>query len=526
MPATYSINVGTPTEAFRKQNINSVLLDLPDNTQKLISPKDVRDAFLSAWATSAFKQTIGQANIEYLGIDSGDPSNRDIKQKIFIGKRNQGGLDVMNNSLLNNTNNDIYIYNTKPDSSATQSTKVVILAGTNSILHTNAPYIQSNSINSNTALDLNLVNPSLFSGPINVFSSTGRVAINGITFPTVAETSASASNGRILKYSGSYPNGVLRWAEPTVSIANIGTIGLPTNIYGSPSNVNGYSLEFVDNSIVPQTIGGVVQGSSFSAGSYNGQNWPLSEVIRKILYPYVPPALSLSITAGGVDYFSTGITSSALFSYSITRYSNIVSSYNISGTTYSGLSFSGSVGSQLNATFSSDIYGNTASTQNYVLSARDNPFLLSFSYSATASVRFVHPSFYGFSLTDIDFYTSTSTAGILRATQLGNYINSLNTSRIIVPYLGTSQSVSVPYVGSGYVYFVYPHSYPLLSKIKDPNGFIIHDSNNLTYSAFTYSGSVTPTGGNNLAIPTPQWRVYKTIGTCSYTGSGEFEFIF
>ena len=85
MPATYSINVGTSTEALRKQDINSVLLDLPDNTQKLISPKDVRDAFLTSWANSAFKQTIGQANIEYLGIDSGNPSDRDIKQKIFIG---------------------------------------------------------------------------------------------------------------------------------------------------------------------------------------------------------------------------------------------------------------------------------------------------------------------------------------------------------------------------------------------------------------------------------------------------------
>jgi hypothetical protein len=521
MPATYSINVGTPTEALRKQDINSVLLDLPDNTQKLISPKDVRDAFLSAWATSAFKQTIGQASIEYLGIDSGNPSNRDIKEKIFIGKRNYGGLDVMSNSLLTNTNNDIYLYNTKPDSSATQSTKVVILAGTNSVLHTNAPYIQSNSINSNTALDLNLVNPSLFSGPINIFSSTGRVAINGITFPTVAETSASASNGRILKYSGSYPNGVLRWAEPTVSIANIGTIGLPTDIYGSPSNVNGYSLEFVDNSIVPQTIGGVIQGSSFSTGSYNGQNWPLSEVIRKILYPYVPPALSLSVTTGGVDYFSTGITYSALFNYSITRYSNIVSSYNISGTTYSGLSFSGSVGSQLSATFSSNIYSATASTQSYFLSARDNPFLLTFSHSATASVRFVHPFFYGFSLTNISFVSGT-----VSSSQLGSYINSAN--RLVVPYFGPSQSISVPYVGSGYVYFVVPFSYPILSKIKDPNGFIIHDSESFSYSAFTYSGpgSITPTGGNNLATPTPQWRIYKTLGTCSYTGSGEFEFIF
>ena len=522
MPATYSINVGTPTEALRKQDINSVLLDLPDNTQKLISPKDVRDAFLSAWATSAFKQTIGQANIEYLGIDSGDPSNRDIKEKIFIGKRNYAGGDIMSNSLLNNTNNDIYFYNTKSDL-GTQSTKIVILSGTDSTLHTNAPYIESNSINSNTALDLNLVNPSLFSGPINIVSNTGRVAINGITFPTLAETSASASNGRILKYSGAYPNGVLKWAEPTVSIANIGTIGSPTNIYGSPSNVNGHSLEFVDPSIVPQTIGGVVQGSSFSAGSYQGQNWPLSEVIRKILYPYVPPALTLSVSFGSNNYFAAGLTTSAVFSYSITRYSNVVSGYEISGTTYSGLSFSGSVGSQLVATFSSNIYKSSDGTQSYILSARDNNnVVLTFSHSATASAIFVNPFFYGFSLTNIDLNGGSSTT---RATQLGTYMNSA--SRIIVPYLGPSQSISAKYIGGGYLYFVVPNNYPIISKIKDPNGFIIHDSSSFIYSAFTYSNAgVAPIGANNIASGPPQWKIYKTLGTCSYTGSGNFEFIF
>ena len=519
MPATYSINVGTPTEALRKQDINSVLLDLPDNTQKLISPKDVRDAFLSAWATSAFKQTTGQASIEYLGIDSGNPDSRDIKEKIFIGKRNYAGADIMNNSLLTNTNNDIYFYNTKSDS-GTQSTKIVILAGTNSVLHTNAPYIESNSVNSNTSLDLNLVNPSLFSGPINVLSTTGRVAINGITFPTVAETSASASNGRILKYSGSYPNGVLRWAEPTVSIANIGTIGLPTNIYGSPSNVNGYPLEFVDSSIVPQTIGGVTQGSSFSAGSYNGQNWPLSEVIRKILYPYVPPTLSLSMSYGSNVYFPAGVTVSATFSYSITRYSNIISSYNISGTTYSGLSFSGNVGSQLVATFSSNIYSASDGTQSYVLSARDNIYLLTFSHSATASVRFVNPFFYGFSLINIDLFGGTAS---IRSSQLGTYMNSAD--RIVTPYLGPSQSISAKYSGAGYIYFVVPNSYPVISKIKDANGFIIHDTDNFTYSAFTYSAGVLPSGANNIASAT-QWKIYKTLGTCSYTGIGNFEFIF
>lgn len=230
MPATYSINVGTSTEALRKQDINSVLLDLPDNTQKLISPKDVRDAFLTSWANSAFKQTIGQANIEYLGIDSGNPSDRDIKQKIFIGKRNYAGSDIMTSNLLNDNNSDIYIYNTKPDSYSTQSTSIVILAGTNSSLHQNAPYIRSNVVASGSALSLDFVNPSIYSGPINIYSSTGRVAINGIMFPTVAETSASASNGKILKYFGTYPNGVLKWAEPSVSIANIGSVGSPTNI--------------------------------------------------------------------------------------------------------------------------------------------------------------------------------------------------------------------------------------------------------------------------------------------------------
>jgi hypothetical protein len=525
MPATYSISVGTPTEALRKQDINSVLLDLPDNTQKLISPRDVRDAFVTTWANSAFKQTIGQASIEYLGIDSGNPNNRDIKQKIFIGKRSYAGLDIMNNSLLNDTNNDIYIFNTKPDNYSTQSTTITILAGTNSSLHSYAPYIQSNVVNSGNALGLDFINPSQFSGPINVYSNTGRVAINGILFPTVSETSASASNGKILKYSGTYPNGVLRWAEPTVSIANIGSPGLPTNIYGSPSNVNGHSLEFVDSSPVPIAVGGIAQGSSFSAGSYNGQNWPLSEVIRKILYPYVPPTLSLSVDTNGVNYFTTGLTHSALFSYSITRYTNDIASYSITGSTYSGLTFSGVVGSQFSATFSSSIYSNatitnnllntlpyvSGLTQSYVLSARDNTVLLTFSHSATASVKFVHPSFYGFSLTKI-------TSGSL----LGSFVNS--STRLALPYLG-SQSVSLNYNGSGYVYFVVPNIYPDLSKIKDPNGFIIHDSTLPALTVFTHS-TYAPSGGNNLPTPVPSYRVYRTIGTCSYTSSGNFEFIF
>ena len=547
MPATYSISVGGPTEALRKQDITSVLLDLPDNTQKLISPRDVRDAFLTSWANSAFKQTIGQAGIEYLGIDSGNPDSRDIKQKIFLGKRNFTGSDIMNNTLLNDSSNDIYIYNTKSDSSLTQSTTVAILAGTNSTLHVNAPYIQSNVIGSGYAVDLNIVNPSIYSGPINIYSNTGRVAVNGISFPTVAETSASASNGKVLKYYGTYPNGVLRWAEPSVSIANIGTPGAVTNIYGSSSNVNGYSLEFIDDNLVAQAIGDIPVGSSFSSGSYLGQNWPLSEIIRKILYPYVPPVLSLSVSnsinsnnlvIGDITYFAAGITHSIDFNYSITRYSNKISAFQVTGTTYSSpymLGFTSSVGESFTSSFTQSAYTNSISTatQSYVLKVDDTPYASGYSHSATSSIVFITPFFYGFNSTNIDLYGPTPS---YIKSQVGSFMNSAN--RIVYPYLGTSQIVSADYNGYGYIYFLVPSSYPPLSKIKDPNGFILHDSSNVGISSFTYSGQIEPTGVNDISNGA-KWVVYKTIGTCSYvgggyvypgplgsTGSGNFQFIF
>jgi hypothetical protein len=95
----------------------------------------------------------------------------------------------------------------------------------------------------------------------------------------------------------------------------------------------------------------------------------------------------------------------------------------------------------------------------------------------------------------------------------------------ISPYPGNSQSISFNCSGSGYLYFLVPYSYGLLSMIKDPNGYIVHDSDYPLTSSFTYSGSVTPTL-NPTDINYGNYRVYRTIGTCSYSGSGEFEFIF
>lgn len=539
MPATYSINVGTITESTRKENVFSVIQQLPDNTQKLISPKDVRDAFVSAWSNSSFKITTPSnvSSAEYIGIDSGDPSDRDIKKKILIGKRSYGNLDVMDNLLLNDdTAPDIYFYNTKSDAVTQSSTKIAILSGTNSTLHAFAPYIESVTATSSLGINLNIVNPSLFDGSINLVSSAGRVSINGIVFPSLTETAASASNGRILRYYGTYPYGYLRWDDTNITIASIGTPGIETNIYGSPSNVNGFSLEFVANDMTPQTIGGVPMGSSFSAFTYdatavtgNFQNWPVVEVLRKLLYPYVPPVLSLSVVnpSTGTTFAEVGTTPSVVVSYGLSLYARdekeYIADFVISGTTYSapigGGSFSGNPGVSFAGTASGATSSFSATTVDYIFSASDkwgpvsaftaSGYPAGFSHSATASIQFVHP----FLLTFGDFGTTFS-SNMIEGVHM-----SATTSRSIIPYTGPSQSIKIPAEGYGYLYFAYPYSYPTISIIKDFNGFIIHDSSSLTFSAFTYS-----TAGVTSFYTT--YRIYRTIATCSYNGIGLFEFIF
>lgn len=528
MPSTYSINVGQVTESTRKTDIFTVLGDLPNNTQKLISPRDVRDAFLTTWANSSFRVTTGAtySTEEYIGIDSGNPENRDIKQRILIGKRSFGNLDIMNSSLMNSSDADIFLYNTKSDSLTQSSTKVAILAGTNSTLHTFAPYLESVLNPTDDALDLNITNPSLFGGDINIFSTIGRVAINGIVFPTATETSTNASNGKILRYFGTYPYGSLKWDDSTVTISDIGTPGLPTNIYGSPVLLNGYSLEFVDENAVPVTIGGITQGATFLTGSFAGQDWPMSEVIRQILYPYIEPVLELSIInpTTGTTYAEAGTTPSLEFDWSITtfarEYNESISDFFFSedtplpGTTRFnyGASFSDIPGSSTYSTFNYVTFS-TLGDLDFSLQVSTYPGVTSsgwpfgYSFSSTETISFINPIFY-----DYDSTIATNGAELKTVTT--------GSPKLIEPYMGVSHSYKVPYSGNGYVYFIYPGTYPTdIKYIKDPSGFEIYNYTSPTYSIFTSSSITHPDY-------TGPFKVWRTTATSSYVGVGQFEFIF
>ena len=105
MPLTYSINDNTAYDATRLETIGDVLNQIPDNTSKLISPKDVRDAIYSSWETSVFKQLTGSASIEYIGID-----RNGLNQKMLIGKKRLAGVDILDSNLLNYNLNDSDIF--------------------------------------------------------------------------------------------------------------------------------------------------------------------------------------------------------------------------------------------------------------------------------------------------------------------------------------------------------------------------------------------------------------------------------
>ena len=503
MPATYSINDNTVYESLRVANVTDALYLLPDNTFKLISPKDVRDAVFSAWESSVFKQTTGSYSIEYIGLD------RDIKQKMYFGKKKLGGLDILNNTLLNYSFNDtdIFFYNNKPGVTPS-NTKISFLAGTESYLYQVAPYFNAYGTTSST-INLDIVNQT---GDIILDSNTGRVSINNVIFPTKLQT-ASASNGQILKYY----NGTLVWSDNTISLATIGSTSSITNILGSPVLINGYDMELTTDNPVIATFGHIYTGQTFS-------NAPIVEVVRQMLYPYLEPEVSVLVNIGGV-FTSSAITevNSPIFatvSWSITKKSDPV--------VYSGLTnlvsvFPGyTIATPGLTTISSPPYyqGLTCapigtSSVIYTLSASDNGVsnytltsnatvstpLGPSNVSDSAILESVYPYFYGVSPVNAPMVTGSMS------------INSILSG--LTKLVDRKSNKTVPLSGTGYIYFMYPVSYDYLGTqsgdvaIRDENGFNI--SSSFTYSIMT------------LTSPNSYWSanyiVYKhgplTVGTPS-----------
>lgn len=481
MPSTYSINIGLPTEAHRLAIIGdidqllftySVLSQLPDNEVKYIHPHYIRDAVYSVWENSIFKQTTGSASIEYIGIDRDDVFNNTGATsggKIYFGKKTILGSEVMDHNLLT-SDTDTFFFNNKSDSNPSQqSTKISIIAGTSLSLYGSAPYIRSRiatGVSSSQVIQLDIGNNS---GNINIYSSNNRVYINDIGWPTIAETSASASNGKLLKYL----DGNLYWDINIFTASSVGTSSATSSIAGNPVLINGYNIELTDSRPIISNVGSIKTNKTFSSES-------IVEVIREMLYSYIPPSCSLSVSP---SISEKGAFVPIQVGWTIYKKTDpIVSAIFTSGNVI-GFSTPAPINTPGSSVISSPPYVigvppvGFSSTYTFVVqdNGASNGYVPSTS-TCSISTNLVYPYFWG-----------VSAVNVTNPSQMNSILGTLTKS--VTEKSNKSAAVS----GTGYIYFAYPvasggPTYGTLSQILDENTNAVA----FTYSIYSGPGLTSP----------------------------------
>jgi len=481
--ATYSIFPNTTQEANSFNNISDVLTVIPDNTQKLINPRDVRDAIFSNWENTVIRYTSNTSGTQYIGV-----AREDIKDKLFFGKKSLYSSDILSNTVLSaHPDVDIFFYNTKSDTAPSQNLKIGFIAGSSQSLHTNVPYLEVVQVSGGTpSLGLNLTHNQPFGGDFNFEAGQyGRIGLNSLVVPSVTEIASMISSpsasivGDLFVVRSS--SGYLEFRTGGSVTSTLGSPGSPTNIFGSIGNVNGYPLEFTDSNPTLQDFGGVPQGSTFS-------NVPLVEMIRQLLYPYLGPQVTLSIINPIQERNHILVSPAGInvpFNYTLTKRTADLTSTNIQVTNSAGVVLTNYSGPVLTGSgFISQSYTDSFTFSGSQISANLNgSFTFSVSttdgtqsVTATSSLNFVYPYFYGFSA------TTSNTQNIINGlTKLVDVQN--------------DQTVSLS--GTGYLYYAYPANYLSLAKIYDGNGFLLWQSGT-TSTSWTYST-------NTISSPSGIW---------------------
>jgi len=502
---TYTFSLGTSAEAQSITDISSVLNLLLDNTSKQISPRDVRDAIVSTWENSPFRYT-SDGTTNYIGIDRVDV--KDLK--VFLGKKQMSGTNVMSSGLLA-SDTDIFLYNTKSDSAASNDLKVSFLAGTSSALFTSAPYIKSTYVLSSPEyLSLDIVNPATY-GTVNIESgASASITINNLIWPsqnyvnsvTSAPGNASASTNTDLFLVISSGNSI----ELKTYQAGAGAVQASQDLNGNP-------LLYTNLNPVVATISGIGVGSTFSSVS-------LIDMISALIYPYLGPTSLISIS--GLSYNDTfeRDTSSGYtvnYSYTLTKRSANITSTSLKIIRQSTTIFSGAGSSLSGSGLVSNTYTNTQAISGVQIAGGSNtiqnfytfsctPYDGTSSYTASATFECVFPYFYGFS------GTNTNTTATLNLTVLPSLTKRVDTK------IGLTLSIA----GSGYLYFCYPSFYGTVSSIKDGNEYVEYSHG--SGGAWTYST-------NTLNSPTGKWSaqsyyVYRKYLASTISPSQNYKFNF
>ncbi len=485
---TFSINTGSVTESTSyflvstasNSLVGDILDKLEDNNDKQIDPKDLRDSILSLFSSVPFKETsTGSQSNSWIGIDSINPSDRDLKRKIYLGKRDFLGNSIMSDSLLN-SDVDIFIYNTKFDSDLQFSTELSILAGSNLPVQINSPRIQSQTVlGLSESRSFDFVAPL---GDIYVQSDTGTISIAEIDFPTILESSASASSNKTLMWR----DGKLEWSD--ISIPTTSTIGLTgsyLNLIGTVL-VNDYPIDFTSTDWIPEQFSDINMGETFS-------NFPLVELLRRSVYSYLAPNCSIKLlTPYQSGFVEVGTYPTPIVEYTITKRTlptQISSLVNMIPGVYPAITTYGeeTITSTSNGIVISPI---TDSSTEFKITVSDGQSTA----TASTTITGIYPYFWGFS--ELDTMTNIGLGDLTKIVE-------------------SKSDKIVDIVGNGNFFFVYDFDYGTISSIRDVGGNNIIGSFSVTDSLFS-----SPTG----LWAGKKFYVYKWITTQIGPPSENFTF--
>jgi hypothetical protein len=510
MSSTYSINPGTPTEAFKLTDLTAVLNELPDNTQKLINPHDIRDAIYTSWENIVFKPTSNNTNIEYVGIDRDD-----FFEKILLGKKETPANDTLSAGLLN-SDIDIFFYNNKSQVDINkQNTSIGILSGNNNNLFfygntVSIPIIESKVVTTlgGEVLQLDIKNSSnivsgltSYGGNINIYTNNGNVLVNGIIFPKLSEN-IGVSDGYVLSAKNGNGGLYAQWTPNTSTVTSVSQSGT-FSITANPFLINGYDAMFSSSVPTPTSFGGIAAGSTFS-------NVAVTEMIRSMLYPYIQPTLTLTPYTPIVEVRSSSLT--LTFSYTIIKYvaSSTISTIN-SSPIFTTNDFTAAINFLNAAPTSPRSYTGTTSfvspginsVLSFTLSARDS----SGTYSVRTTVTPVYPIFYGTTTV-----ATNSQSGVQSILGTFSKILSSNPNQTVV--LG----------GNGVcIYYLVPRIYNLSGSMS---GFYEGSSASFFDLKNVFRGNATPFT-MSLTSPSSLWSnivyncyIYSPLGNATTTTIG------
>lgn len=436
---TFSINTGTNTESISYQitgflgtqsQFDSLISRLPDNTDGFINPSDLRDFMLSTWSSTIFKLTTATgSNVPYVGIDTLNPDDNDLKdKKILLGKKQYQSNDIVTDDLIN-SDYDVLFYNTKNDNQQQFTTKISLLSGITNFQ--NSPFIQSQTIFGTTSVSFD------FNSNEDINITSQEIEINDYKLPN----SASASDGKVISWS----NDSMVYDNLTSQFpSTVGTSSQSLDIFGNPTNINGYDFNFTDNRKCSIEIGDVKLGESFI-------NFSISEILQRMIYQYLPPISNIKLLPPNEkEYVEVGLTPNVVLEFSIfkrTLNTNTATLLNMIPGTFPAITTTQGY-SSVNATASGlitsplDISGVTFS-----ITVSDGVQ----STNSSTNIRGIYPYFYGFS----------SQESISNLSQLINLVESKSDKNIIIQ------------PGSGFFYFIYDSDYPNLTEILDQDNLVV-----------------------------------------------------